>query len=104
MGRNPTFDGLEEHLEVHLMDYGGPDFYGAPLEVFFHDRIREEKRFPDEAALTARIGRDVAAARRLLAPGPGVDSWWPPPKMPGSRVLSEAERRRGSPGRDRVGG
>jgi riboflavin kinase/FMN adenylyltransferase len=53
---------------VHLLDFDG-DLYGARLELELFDRLRDEARFDDVAALVAQMHRDEADARRLLAPG-----------------------------------
>ena len=52
-------------LEVHLLDFTG-DLYGRELEVGFHSRLREVRKFADIDALKAQIATDVAAARREL--------------------------------------
>lgn len=66
LGGRPTFgNGEEERLEVHLLDYPGGDLYGQFLEVRFLVRLRDERRFPDAAALRDQIRQDLAAARRL---------------------------------------
>ena len=72
-GRRPTFDNGAPLLEVHLFDFAG-DRYGRSLDVEFVDWIRAEERFEDVAALVARMDRDGARARAILAeaarPGP----------------------------------
>jgi riboflavin kinase/FMN adenylyltransferase len=73
LGLNPTFrddahagSGREPLLlEVHLLDFD-EDLYGRTLRVEFVHRLRDERRFPNVDALKEQIGRDVAAARRLL--------------------------------------
>jgi riboflavin kinase / FMN adenylyltransferase len=73
LGLNPTFRD-DAHagsrreplmLEVHLFDFE-QDLYGRWLRVEFVHRLRDERRFPNVEALKQQIGRDVAAARRLL--------------------------------------
>jgi len=66
LGFNPTFQDHERSLEVHLFDVNA-DLYGKRLEVTFVHRLRGEKRFETVQALVAQIGRDTAAARRVLA-------------------------------------
>lgn len=68
IGIRPTFgpDG-DLTVEAHLLDFSG-DLYGQTLEVRIVARLREEMRFPSREALIEQIGRDVAAARRLLLP------------------------------------
>jgi len=65
VGCRPTFGVGETSVEVHLMDFEG-DLYGETLVVEMVDRLREERKFADEARLRARIGRDVELARQLL--------------------------------------
>lgn len=58
-------------IEVHLLDFEG-DLYGERIEFEFAGALRSEQRFAGLDALKAQIGRDVAAARELLAEaGPG---------------------------------
>jgi riboflavin kinase/FMN adenylyltransferase len=49
-------------LEVHLLDFSA-DIYGAHLSVRFLHKLRDEMKFPDFAALRARIASDVAAVK-----------------------------------------
>ncbi len=65
IGTRPTFDGVEEVVEVHLLDVS-QDLYGAHLRIEFVDRIRGERRFPDVEALVAQIHDDIATTRRIL--------------------------------------
>lgn len=65
LGVRPTVNGGRS-LEVHLLDFSG-DLYGRTLRVGFVARLRGEAKFPDLAALTAQIARDVDAARKALA-------------------------------------
>ncbi len=68
-----TGETPEPRLEVHLLDFPGPDsdgdLYGCRLEVEFVASLREERRFDGLDALTDAIRGDVAAARMALAPG-----------------------------------
>jgi riboflavin kinase/FMN adenylyltransferase len=69
IGVRPTFHAHGQRLvEVHLLDFDG-DLYGACLELELHDRLRDERRFEDVAALVAQMRLDEAEARRLLLPG-----------------------------------
>lgn len=69
-GTRPTFAGLGEALEAHLLDYDG-DLYGARLRLAFAARLREERRFASPQALVAQIRDDVARARALLSSAAG---------------------------------
>jgi riboflavin kinase/FMN adenylyltransferase len=70
IGRRPTFerDG-EDLIEVHLVGREG-DFYGLPMEVFFAEWMREERRFAGVDALVAQLEEDrrLALARHGTAP------------------------------------
>ncbi len=66
IGSNPTFDGRETGVEVHLLDFAG-DLYGERLRVYFLERLRDELRFAGPGELKAAIAADVERARPLLA-------------------------------------
>lgn len=65
IGRNPTFG--EDHMsyEVHIFDFS-ENILGKDIKVYFIDRIRDEKTFPDVEALHENILRDIAHARDIL--------------------------------------
>jgi riboflavin kinase/FMN adenylyltransferase len=65
IGIRPTFGEGASTVEAHLLDFEG-DLYGSTLRVEFAARLREERKFPDAAALFRQIGDDIAAARRVL--------------------------------------
>lgn len=66
IGVRPTFGPNDTELvEVHLLDVNR-DLTGATVDVAFIDRIRNEKRFHDEAELVAQIRQDIDVARRVL--------------------------------------
>jgi riboflavin kinase/FMN adenylyltransferase len=71
-GRRPTFDNGAPLLEVFVFDFAG-DLYGATLNVEFVAWIRAEERFASVEALVARMGEDVAQARRHLAAARGQE-------------------------------
>ncbi len=66
IGMKPTFGGTQVTIEVHLFDFSG-DLYGKALRVQFVDRLRSELRFASVAELALQIGRDVEAARGVIA-------------------------------------
>ncbi|MCL6545841.1 MAG: bifunctional riboflavin kinase/FAD synthetase [Bryobacteraceae bacterium] len=65
IGYRPTFGGRALTIETHLLS---PLEGGDPgrIRVEFLLRLREERKFPDAAALRAQILRDVARARRYF--------------------------------------
>jgi riboflavin kinase/FMN adenylyltransferase len=69
VGRRPTFKPDDPPLaESHLIDFEG-EVYGRHIEVAFHARLREERRFDGPDALKAQIARDVEEGRRRLRGG-----------------------------------
>lgn len=66
LGTNPTFDGTELSLEVHILDFDG-DLYDRRVRVSFVERLRGERRYPGAAELLEQIRRDIADTRRILA-------------------------------------
>ena len=66
IGVKPTFGGTQLTIEVHLFDFSG-DLYGKALRVQFIDRLRSEQRFASAAELALQIGRDLQAAREVIA-------------------------------------
>ena len=65
IGIRPQFDPPKELLEPHFFDFS-EDLYGQTVEVGFHAFLRGEAKFDGLDALTAQIGRDCDAARRIL--------------------------------------
>jgi len=65
IGYNPTFGINELSIEVHLLDFKG-DIYDRTVELFFIDRLRDEKKFESPAKLKEQIGRDIEKARSIL--------------------------------------
>ena len=64
IGTRPTFDGHEQTLEVHLLDFSG-DLYGQQLTVSFIARIRDEQHFDSPEALARQMALDRDTVRRL---------------------------------------
>ncbi len=64
IGHAPTFEESTAlpRIEVHLLDYSGPDFYGAHLTFAFTQRLRQEMTFPTVDALIAQIHKDCEQA------------------------------------------
>ena len=65
LGTRPTVGGTEPLLEAHVFDFAG-DLYGREIEVEFVEKLRDEERFVDLAALTRQMHVDAAQARRIL--------------------------------------
>lgn len=65
IGRRPTFQGEELRIETHILNQDF-DLYGEILEVRFHNRIRDEKKFGSIDELKAQIQSDVNLATSLM--------------------------------------
>jgi len=65
VGVRPTFDGRRLWVESHLLDFSD-NVQPARLEVRFHDRLRDEMKFPSADALQAQIASDVERARQFF--------------------------------------
>ncbi len=68
IGLSPTFnDQAQKRVEVHLLGYSGPDFYGEALQFTFLHRIRDEIQFPTADALIAQIQKDCQFTHEQLS-------------------------------------
>ncbi len=67
VGYNPTFtdDRAALRVEAHLLDFDA-DVYGAPIQLEFVHRLRDEARFDGVEALVEQLARDVEQTRSLL--------------------------------------
>jgi riboflavin kinase / FMN adenylyltransferase len=67
IGSRPTVSGDRQLLlEVHLLDFD-QDIYRRRLEVCFHQKLRDERKFADLSALRDQIERDASAARAYFS-------------------------------------
>ncbi|BBA35347.1 riboflavin biosynthesis protein RibF [Methylocaldum marinum] len=67
VGIRPTVaGGRTVLLETYLLDFSG-DLYGKQVEIVFHRKLRDEKRFNGLAELQVQIQRDVMTARGYFA-------------------------------------
>jgi len=66
IGCRPTIDGSRNSLEIHLFDVD-ESLYGEVLQVFFLQKLRDEKKFDSVDALIAQIHKDVALAKAYCA-------------------------------------
>jgi len=71
VGRKPTFGEHELTVESFLLDYRDGRIEAEEMQIDFLHRLRDERKFPDAAALKTQIMRDVqrslAFFRRLRA-------------------------------------
>lgn len=65
VGYRPSVDGLSPRVEVNVFDVQR-NYYGKHLQLVFHRRLREEKKFDGLEALKQAIAQDVEQARRFF--------------------------------------
>ena len=65
-GIRPTISGKKMTVEVNLFGFSG-DLYGETLAIYFHERIRDEKKFDSLDHLVQQIHQDKNEALRLLS-------------------------------------
>ncbi len=65
IGNRPTVDGTKKTVEANLFDFQG-DLYDKQITVYFHEFLREERKFDNLEALKAQLFQDQKSARSLL--------------------------------------
>lgn len=65
IGMRPTVDGLTHTVEVHMFDFD-EEIYDKELSVQFVDKLRNEIKFENLAALTNQLENDKLQALSLL--------------------------------------
>ena len=67
VGSRPTFDdGRGIIIEAHLLEFNG-SLYGERMALDFIARIRAERKFDHQQALSVQIKADMNGARELLS-------------------------------------
>jgi riboflavin kinase / FMN adenylyltransferase len=66
VGTRPTFDGRGVTVESHLFGFD-EQISGGAMEVRFHARLRDERKFSGAEELRGQIARDIAAAHEYFA-------------------------------------
>ena len=66
VGHRPSVDGFRPRVEVNVFDVQR-DYYGKHLELVFHTRLREEKKFDGLESLKVAIAQDVKNARSYFS-------------------------------------
>ena len=64
IGTRPTYNGHEQSLEVHILDYQD-NLYGQQLTVGFLQRIRSERMFASPEALRKQLIEDREKVEKL---------------------------------------
>lgn len=66
VGIGPAAGGGPRIVEAYLLDYDGPDLYGAAVCVELHERLRGEQDFASLESLAEQIAADVQRVRSVL--------------------------------------
>lgn len=65
VGYNPTFDGQECRIEVHIFDFDA-DIYEDEICLYFLQKIRDEKKFANKDDLRVQLKRDEHICRTII--------------------------------------
>lgn len=66
IGVRPTLtDGLQQTVEVHILDFDG-ELYGKNMTVGFLKRLRSEQKFASAQELVAQLHADREQSRKLI--------------------------------------
>ncbi len=65
IGKNPTFGNSATSYEVHLFNFSD-NILGKKMRIYFIDRIRNERLFPDIPSLEKQIRSDIERAKEIL--------------------------------------
>lgn len=65
IGTRPTFNGRQQALEVHIIDFDG-NLYGQDMTVCFVARLRAERPFDSAEALAQQLEQDKQATIKIL--------------------------------------
>jgi riboflavin kinase/FMN adenylyltransferase len=66
IGKNPTFGNTDVSYEVHLFNFS-INLLGQNIRIYFIDRLRGERLFPDILSLEKQIRNDIERAREILS-------------------------------------
>ena len=61
IGNRPTVDGTHRTIEVNVFDFDR-NIYGEMVQIFFHERIRAEKKFGGLDELKQQLKLDKKTA------------------------------------------
>lgn len=65
VGYNPTFEQNEMNIETHIINFD-EDIYDKSIEIFFMDKIREEKKFNSIDNLRYQLNIDIDLAKNFF--------------------------------------
>ncbi len=76
IGSRPTFPGAGHAVEAYLIDQTYPTLRGETITVYFIERLRPDRAFPDADALIEQMREDERNGRAVLQTAMAE---WPPP-------------------------
>ena len=65
IGINPTVEGLEQTIEVHIFDFNN-DLYDKEIKIEIHSRIRDEKKYNSLEELKLQLKNDEFTSREFI--------------------------------------
>ena len=66
IGIRPTLDQHDLTIEAHLFDFS-EDIYGETITIFFHEFIRQERKFSGLEELKSQLEKDKMTIRKILS-------------------------------------
>jgi riboflavin kinase/FMN adenylyltransferase len=65
IGTNPTFNGVNRHIEVHILEFK-QDIYDQLITIEFVQKIRDEEKFSSVDQLVKQIKLDIKQATTIF--------------------------------------
>lgn len=65
IGYNPTVNDKKLSIETHILNFE-KEIYGESVKVYFHKRIRDEKKFDSIEYLTEQLKKDKSYAEKQI--------------------------------------
>jgi riboflavin kinase/FMN adenylyltransferase len=65
VGRKPTFNDKDTHIESYIMDFKN-NLYGERIRILFLKKIRDEKKFDTPEDLSLQIKKDLESAKKYF--------------------------------------
>jgi riboflavin kinase/FMN adenylyltransferase len=65
IGTNPTLNGTEETIEVHIFNFN-EDIYGQSLKIELLDRLRDQQKFESLDQLKGQLAKDAEASKKYI--------------------------------------
>lgn len=63
IGNKPTFNGANQVIEAHLLDYEGGGLYGKLVDLEIESFVRDQIKFGSKEELVSQIAKDIQGIR-----------------------------------------